>query len=454
MARATEGAPPIPAATGRWPFLAPFASRGFRFQFPADSCTAWALEMETLILGWYVLVHTGSVLMLTAFGALQFVGTLASPLLGTLGDRLGLRRVLASMRFAYAALSGVILLLAATGHLSPWAVLAVAGVAGMLRPSDIGMRTALVGATVPPQHLMAAMGISRTSMDSAKVAGALVGAGVVAVFGMVVAYAAITLIHLAGALLTLRADIGHQRLQILPDLPLATRLPTDASPPPPLPSRPSHWHEMREGLAYIWHTPLLRAAMAVAALVNLSAFPLSGGLMPYIAREVFQLDQRGLGWLIASFASGALAGSVLMGVLGSRLRPGRTMLLACVLWYLCLFGFVSTRQPGLAMLLLAAAGAAQSTSMLALAMLLLRGSDQRFRGRIMGARMLAIYPLPLGLLLAGALIPRLGYGATAYAMLVTGLLLAVAIGLAWRDQLWGLDAPGNARNMPVILRVR
>ena len=69
-----------------------------------------------------------------------------------------------------------LLLLAATGRLQPLAVLAVAAVAGMVRPSDIGMRTALVGATVPPQHLMAAMGISRTSMDSAKAAGALVGA--------------------------------------------------------------------------------------------------------------------------------------------------------------------------------------------------------------------------------------------------------------------------------------
>ena len=147
MARAADGSPLLPPASAtaaRWPFLAPFATRSFRFQWPADLCTAWALEMETLILGWYVLVQTGSVLWLTAFGALQFIGTLASPLLGTLGDRLGLRRVLASMRFAYAALSGVILLLAATGQLSPWAVLAVAGVAGMLRPSDIGMRTALV----------------------------------------------------------------------------------------------------------------------------------------------------------------------------------------------------------------------------------------------------------------------------------------------------------------------
>lgn len=411
--------------------MAPFATRSFRFQWPADLCAAWALEMETLILGWYVLVQTGSVLWLTAFGALQFVGTLASPLLGTLGDRVGLRRVLASMRFAYAALSGVILLLAATGRLSPAAVLAVAGVAGMLRPSDIGMRTALVGATVPPLHLMAAMGISRTSMDSAKVAGALAGAGVVAAFGMVVAYAAITAIHLAGALLTLQADPGRH-------VPAAA---ADAAP-----ARSSPWRELREGLATIWHSPVLLAAMAVAALVNLSAFPFSGGLMPYIARDVFHLDQRGLGWLVASFAGGALLASIAMGAVGGRLRPGRTMLLACAAWYLCLVGFAATQQPALAMVLLAAAGACQSTSMLALSMLLLRGSDPRLRGRIMGVRMLAIYPLPLGLLLAGALIPRLGYGWTAGLMLGSGLLLAGAIGLAWRSHLWQVDAPANQRS--------
>lgn len=428
MGSAEEVRPPAPVA---WPFLAPFSSRSFRFQWPADLCTAWALEMETLILGWYVLVQTGSVLLLTAFGALQFIGTLASPLLGTLADRLGLRRVLSSMRFAYTVLAGVILLLTAAGHLSAWAVLGVAGVAGMLRPSDIGLRTALVGATVPPQHLMAAMGISRTSMDSAKVAGALVGAGVVAVFGMVVAYSAITLIHLAGALLTLRADSGHHAATSVPGQPVT--------------ARPSPWAELREGLAYIWHTPVLLAAMAVAALVNLSAFPFTGGLMPYIARDVFQFDQRGLGWLVASFAGGALAGSVLMGVVGGRLRPGRTMLVACVLWYACLFGFVTTRQPALAMVLLAGAGAAQSISMLALAMLLLRGSDQRFRGRIMGVRMLAIYPLPLGLLLAGALIPRIGYSLTAYLVLGLGLLLALVIGMAWHGHLWRRDAPANAR---------
>jgi hypothetical protein len=36
--------------------------------------------METLLLAWFVLVETGSVIWLTAFGGLQYVGTVISPL--------------------------------------------------------------------------------------------------------------------------------------------------------------------------------------------------------------------------------------------------------------------------------------------------------------------------------------------------------------------------------------
>src|SRR5262245_41111301 len=50
--------------------LAPFQLRSYRLQWPADLLTSCAFEMETLILGWYVLVATDSVLLLTLFGAL------------------------------------------------------------------------------------------------------------------------------------------------------------------------------------------------------------------------------------------------------------------------------------------------------------------------------------------------------------------------------------------------
>ena len=45
--------------------LAPFRIRSFRFQWPADVLTSWAFEMEALVLGWYILVETGSVVLLT-----------------------------------------------------------------------------------------------------------------------------------------------------------------------------------------------------------------------------------------------------------------------------------------------------------------------------------------------------------------------------------------------------
>ena len=71
--------------------LAPFRVRSFRFQWPADLLTSWGGEMENLVLGWYILVETGSVVLLTLFWALQYLGTLSAPVFGMAGDRLGQR---------------------------------------------------------------------------------------------------------------------------------------------------------------------------------------------------------------------------------------------------------------------------------------------------------------------------------------------------------------------------
>ncbi len=404
--------------------LAPFRTRSFRFQWPADLCTAWALEMETLVLGWYVLVESGSVMMLTIFGALQFVGTLVAPLLGVVGDRIGLRNLLAVMRASYTVFSGVLLFLALTGRLDPWAVLAVAGLCGLVRPSDIGMRNALVGATVPASDLVSAMSISRTTMDSAKIGGAIAGTGVVAAFGMAPAYVLITCVHLTGLALTLLIDGGR-------------------AGPASAKARPSPWRDLTAGLACVWRTPAVLAAMTLAALVNLTAYPLSLGLLPYIARDVLSLGQTGLGWLAASYAFGALVGSVLMSMFGARTRPARAMLGAALAWYLCLVGFVLSPSAPVAMTLLAAAGASQSLSMLALSILLLRSTDAQMRGRIMGVRMLAIYTLPLGMLIAGAAIPRIGFHPAALAMIGAGALMLAGIAWHWRTVLLPRQASAN-----------
>ena len=89
----------------RVPALAPFGVRSFRFQWPADLLASWAFEMEGVILGWFVLVATGSVLALAIFGSLQFLGTLISPFYGMAGDRFGNRNLLCVMRITYIAIA-------------------------------------------------------------------------------------------------------------------------------------------------------------------------------------------------------------------------------------------------------------------------------------------------------------------------------------------------------------
>src|SRR5205085_5005951 len=99
----------IVTALSRVPALAPFRIRSFRFQWPADLLASWAFEMEGVILGWFVLVSTGSVLALAAFGSLQFLGTLISPLFGMAGDRIGNRNLLCVMRATYVTVAAALM---------------------------------------------------------------------------------------------------------------------------------------------------------------------------------------------------------------------------------------------------------------------------------------------------------------------------------------------------------
>ncbi|HEX9126522.1 MAG TPA: arabinose ABC transporter permease, partial [Methylomirabilota bacterium] len=158
--------------------------------------------METVILAWYVLVQTGSVLLLTAFGSLMFLGTLAAPMFGVLGDRLGGRVMLTSMRAVYVVLAALLMALSLSGTLTPVWVFVIATLAGVVRPNDQVIRNALVGETIPPPHLMGALGMSRATMDVARVIGALAGSELSTILGIGPTYVLVTTFYVASVVLT------------------------------------------------------------------------------------------------------------------------------------------------------------------------------------------------------------------------------------------------------------
>ena len=411
----------------RVPALAPFQIRSFRFQWPADLLASWAFEMEGVILGWFVLVSTGSPLALALFGSLQFLGTLVSPFFGMAGDRLGNRALLCAMRATYLVVAATLAVLFLSGYATPVPVLMLSAVMGLVRPSDVTLRNLLVGETMPADFLMRATAVSRTTADSARIVGALSGAGLVGLLGSGAAYVCVCLFYAASLALTF--GVGTRRLRVVGD-PVIHEAPLKA---------------LREGFAYVWATADRRAVMLLAFLVNFAAYPLVGSLLAYVARNVYGLDQSGLGWLLACFSGGALAGSIAVSTHGAAIRPARTMLACACGWFVLdmVFAWVTTPAWGAALLFVA--GFVQSFCMVPMAVLLLRGTEPAFRGRVMGVRMLAVYGLPLGLLLAGPLVERLGFALTAFLLSSVGLVATALIGWVWRDVLWRSDATANAR---------
>ena len=416
--------------------LAAFRVRSFRFQWPADLLTSWAFEMETLILGWYVMVQTGSVLLLTLFGSAQFLGTLAAPMFGVLGDRVGGRLMLCAMRAIYATLAVTVMLLAFTGGLTPAWAIALAALNGIVRPNDLVMRNALIGETIPPDHLMGALGMSRATMDSARVGGALAGAGLSTMLGIGLTYVFVTTFYLASLALT----FGVARARPVPD--------PGAASPYPLPlgvqREASGWRELKDGVAHILSRPQLLAPMWLAFLINLTAYPASGGLLPYIAQRVYQVDATGLGWLAAAFSFGALLASIAMVVTGGPSHPERYTLVHTVLWYGLLLAFAHVPSLGGGLLVLLAAGFVQSVAMISMTATLLTASGEGFRARVMGVRSLCVYGLPIGLIASGALIERIGYPLTVTALAAVGLAFTVLIGIKWRAAMWRRARPVTA----------
>ena len=192
--------------TGRPVFArGPFTVPSFRFQWPADLLTSWAGEMEGIILGWYIIVETGSVVLLTFYSSLQFVGTLFSPLFGVICDRIGARNLLCLMCAAYFVFAATFMSLAFTGLLNATYALIVAGAMGLVRSSDLVMRNQLIGASMPPALLVGAASVTRTTQDSARIAGSLAGAGMFAALGMGLSYVVIATLYALSAGLTLGA---------------------------------------------------------------------------------------------------------------------------------------------------------------------------------------------------------------------------------------------------------
>ena len=395
--------------SGGWRVVEAFSIRSFRFQWTADAGSTWAAEMETLILGWYLLVETNSPLLVGLLGALRFGGTLLSPIYGVLADRVDRRAMLIAIRIIFFATAATIMILGLASVLEPWHILLLAAVVGLTRTAEHVVRQSLIADVVPGPMLVNAIGLSRTTQDTARIAGALAGAWLLTLLGIGSAYVVVVCFYGASVLLALGITAPARRSQ------------REESP----------LQNLKSGMGYVRGEPVILAVMFLAFIVNFTAFPVMNGLMPVVARDIFHLEANGLARFVAISAVGAFIGSVAVASFVRVRSPEQMMVVAIVAWHLVLLVFARTESTPFAMLVLAGYGLSMSVAMVTMSIMLLSRTPQEFRGRVMGVRSLAVYGLPMGLLVGGFLFERLGVQATLTINSIAGLVLTAVIVVIW-----------------------
>ncbi len=186
------------------------------------------------------------------------------------------------------------------------------------------------------------------------------------------------------------------------------------------------WHDVAEGLGYIWNHRVIRALTLVGAGSSVAGGAVSGLLIVVAVQQLGlgEHDPR-VGLLYAAAALGSLTTSLLISRIQKRFRTGRITLTALTVSWITLLCWSQNTAWGVGLLIIALWQA--STALATINGIVVRQAltPRRLQARVnTTARMIAWGGTPLGATLGGLLAQTLG---TAVALLVTSAFLAVSI---------------------------
>ncbi|GIT17361.1 MAG: MFS transporter [Dehalococcoidia bacterium] len=338
------------------------------------------MEMEIIVLAIFVLRDTNSPLLVGLIGAVKFAGTLFGPLYGLMVDRFNRKLLQVGVRVFGVALAITLTTLIITDKLELWHAYAIVTAGSMVRMLDLILIQTLTADAVPPHALHGAIGLSRSTLDGARVVGSIVGGTLLELLGLDWAYITITVLYLMATITAIKIDSRPVK--------------TDSE-------TASIWRGFKEGLHYIKESPLLPGLIFFSFLIEFTAFPLVNGLMAVIGSDLYNQNGTGIGLLAAIASAGALSGAALLGIKQSVINPGRIMILGSITWHALMLLLALTPPLWLFTVLLLLWGFSGGITFVAMVVALLRTAPAKTRGRVMGIRSLGIYGLSLGLLFGG-----------------------------------------------------
>jgi len=147
----------------------------YKFVWSSEALSLWTIEMEIIVLAMFVLLDTNSPLLVGLLGALKFAGNLLGPVYGLMVDRFNQKILQVWVRVFGILLAGVLTALIVTDALQLWHAYVIVATGGIVRTLDLVLVQALPADSVPSNQLHRAIGLSRSTLDGARVVGSIAG---------------------------------------------------------------------------------------------------------------------------------------------------------------------------------------------------------------------------------------------------------------------------------------
>ena len=313
--------------------------------------------LQAVIL-WQVYAISHSTLSLAIVGLVGFVSALVSSVIGGVAVDAYDRRVVLFISQIVPGLGSLGMLAAiATDHVRLESTYALVLVTGLASSFEYPARQAILPAIVPRRLFTRALTINSAQSSITSVAGPALGGVLIALGGIGHAYA----VH---ALLIGVALITLVPLHI-PSLKQTGRIQLGA---------------IREGLAFVWHRPVLLGAMTLDMFAVL--FGGARALLPVYAVDVLRADALGYGILSASLEAGTLVMALILVVLPTTIHVGRVLLGSVAAFGLATVLFGASRSLPLSVAAYALVGMADQVSMVMRHNTIQLNTPDALRGRV------------------------------------------------------------------------
>lgn len=380
--------------------------------------------MELVVLSWYVLEKSNSPIIVGIYGALRFSGTLFAPLIGGLADRTNRRRLLLIIRASYLINGSVILFLIFLNLLDPWVVLLMTFLFGLSKTADFVIKQAIIPNIAGRENINNSVALFRAGNDITQMIGPAIGGLILSTFDIQISYVVIIVFYLA-SLLTLMKINKSAITSVSTSRPILA--------------------DLKQSTVYAIKTPIILGLLALAVIINLTAFPTYFGLISVLAKSTFQTSAANLGFMLGTYSLGAVIGSVFIGSFKKESSLGKILVIGTAIWHIGIIGLSQVTSLNITWPILFITGLGQSLCVVTMASMLITFTPGDMLGRIIGLRQLAVYALPMGLPIAGVMAELMSVQVALAVDGIFGTILLIGAILIW---------PSIYRNSPVSNSVK